>query len=77
MAPFKISLGLDVEEEGLDFGGDGNVVKEEAGGGITASRGGVGGVLCTRDVSRVYAPIVTLRQLENVAEDSVGGLVGT
>ena len=36
MAPFKISLGVDVKEEGLNFCGNGDAVEEEAEGRVSA-----------------------------------------
>ena len=55
------SPGSDVNEEGPDFGWDANAAEAESGWGVEASRGGVCGVLGTRDVSCVYSPIAIFR----------------
>ena len=52
--------GSDVNEEGLDFGRDGDGVEAAAEGRVMASRGGICRVLGTRNVPRVYNPIVLL-----------------
>jgi hypothetical protein len=56
-APLTSSTGVDVDEEGSDFGRDGNVIEEEVRRGVAASRGGIGGVLCTWNIFCVYCPI--------------------
>jgi hypothetical protein len=60
-APRTSSMGVGVDKEGLDFNWDGNVIEEEGRRGVAASRGGVSGVFCTRDVFCVYSPIAILR----------------
>ena len=57
MAPFNSSLGMDVDDEWLDFGWDGDVVEQEVEGRIAAPRWAVGRVLRARDVFCVYNPI--------------------
>ena len=66
-----------IDEEGPGFTGDVDMVKEEGAGGVDAAGGGISRVLCARDVSRVYRPLMISRKLDDASENVVGGLVGT
>jgi len=75
-APLASSKASDVNEEVLDLFRDGDAVKQEFEWGVAAPGGGVCQVLCARDISHVYSPIVALRYPKDASEDVIGGLVG-
>ena len=54
-----------------------NWVEEEGTGGVDAARGGIGGILGTRNVLCVYHSAVIFHKLDDMLENIVGWPVGT
>lgn len=73
-APHTRSPGsVDVNEEGPNFSGDCDVLKEKVGSGVVTSGGCISRILCARDIFCVYSPILMFCKVKDMAEYLVGG----